>query len=151
MYSNGLQQWEHVFLSDQMTMVVSAAQRLLTRCWFSFLFVFCLESCRKHTKCWYWRLDSNSGNTVVISTPTSATTAILGTDVGSYTFRWTISNGTCTPSTDDVVVTVDNTATTPNAGINQEVCNASSFTLAGNTISTGTGTWSQTSGPIQLQ
>jgi len=88
-----------------------------------------------------------AGNTAVISNPTSPTTTILGTDVGSYTFRWTITNGPCNPSTDDVVVTVDNLPTMPNAGSNEDLCNVSSFTLAGNTISVGTGIWSQVSGP----
>ncbi len=88
-----------------------------------------------------------AGNTAVISSPTSPTTAILGTDVGSYTFRWTITNGPCNPSTDDVVVTIDNTPTMPNAGTDQEVCNATTFTLAGNAITVGTGSWSQISGP----
>ncbi len=88
-----------------------------------------------------------SGGAVNISTPSSPTTSIIGAVVGSYGFRWTVSNGICPSSTDDVAVTIDNITTQPNAGPDQNLSNASQFTMAGNTISSGTGTWSKISGP----
>jgi len=88
-----------------------------------------------------------AGSTVNILSPTSPTTSILGTTNGSYTFRWTVSNGICTANFDEVNVTIDNITTQPNAGPNQDHCNLTQFTLAGNTISSGTGLWSFISGP----
>ncbi|MFZ4456049.1 MAG: PKD domain-containing protein [Bacteroidales bacterium] len=88
-----------------------------------------------------------SGNSVVISSPNSATASIIGATAGSYTFRWTIANGTCISSTDDVVVTVDPTPSLAVAGVDQNLCNVSSFTMAADPVSVGNGTWSNISGP----
>jgi len=88
-----------------------------------------------------------SGPAVTILIPTSPTTGLSGVVAGSYSFRWTISNGTCTPSTDDVNVIVDASVTEANAGPDQNIHNVTSVIMAANTISTGQGTWTQTSGP----
>jgi len=62
---------------------------------------------------------------------------------GTYTFRWTSRNGAfCTPSTDDVVISVTQNAL---AGADQSLCNTNTITLRGNEGSTGT--WTRTSGP----
>jgi len=89
-----------------------------------------------------------AGNAVIISSPNSPTTTILGATAGSYTFRWTISNGTCTSSFSDEVVTVTQIPSTAIAGPNQlKTCNTTTGTLAGNNPAVGTGTWTQVSGP----
>jgi hypothetical protein len=90
-----------------------------------------------------WSLVSGTGN---ITSTSSATTTITGLGVGANTFRWTISNGTCTPSTDDVIITGVAAPTTANAGPDQSICTSSAATMAGNTPSTGTGVWSLVSG-----
>src|SRR5207249_9588269 len=59
---------------------------------------------------------------------------------------WAISNGVCTPSTDDVQITYDAAPTLANAGLDQNVC-ALVATLAGNTPVIGSGTWSKFSRP----
>jgi hypothetical protein len=61
------------------------------------------------------------------------------------TFRWTITNGTCTSSFDDVIIKNDALPTTSNAGSDITNCSGS-FTLAGNNPTTGTGVWSLVSG-----
>ncbi|HTH55438.1 MAG TPA: hypothetical protein VL728_05290, partial [Cyclobacteriaceae bacterium] len=77
-----------------------------------------------------------------IVTPSSPTSGFNGTPGQSYTLRWTISNGTCTPSTDDVVIAFDPTGVTPSAaGPDQSNCNNGAFTLAGNVPTSGTGQW----------
>ncbi len=44
--------------------------------------------------------------TATITTPTSATSGVTGlAGSGTVTLRWTITNASCTPSTDDVVIT----------------------------------------------
>ena len=43
---------------------------------------------------------------------------LTGLADGIYVFRWTVSNGSCTPSTDDVIVTIGNSATAPSAATN---------------------------------
>ncbi|UMB62260.1 DUF11 domain-containing protein [Lutibacter sp. A80] len=62
-----------------------------------------------------------------INDPTSAVTGLMS---GSYTFRWTISNGgICPPSSADVSFNVVATAV---AGVDQDLCNATSVLLQGN-------------------
>lgn len=92
-----------------------------------------------------------SGGATIVS-PNSPTTAVTGltTPGASYTFRWTITNAACIPSSDDVVITVDLLPTTANAGPDRVVCNASSVTLAGNTPVVGTGLWSVVSGTATI-
>ena len=83
-----------------------------------------------------------------ITAPISSTSSISFTNTGTYTLGWTISNGTCTPSTSNVNIVINgNPPTTPIAGSPQSLCNVTSTNLAGNTITTGIGTWSQVSGP----
>ena len=93
-----------------------------------------------------WSIISGTGGTVAIpSTPTSLFTGTAGS---TYTLRWTISNGSCTPSIDDVVITF-NQISTANAGIDQigaGTCGLTMVTLAGNVPSAGTGVWSIISG-----
>lgn len=88
-----------------------------------------------------------SGPAATITTPASPTTTITGLTPGIYVFRWTISNGACTATTDDVQVTVTNIPTTANAGTDQSLCAVTAATLAGNTAVSGTGQWAQVSGP----
>lgn len=93
-----------------------------------------------------WSQISGPGTSDIgsIITPTSSVTCSTS---GTYVFRWTISNGTCAPSTDDVTLNINVPPTIPNAGSDQDLCNLTSATLAGNTIVTGDGNWSQISGP----
>jgi hypothetical protein len=94
-----------------------------------------------------WSIVSGTGGTV--TTPSSPTSTFTGTAGTTYTLRWTISNSPCTASTDDVVITFNQTPTTSNAGVDQTssaTCGLTSVTLAGNVPSIGTGTWSIISG-----
>ncbi|SDH04285.1 gliding motility-associated C-terminal domain-containing protein [Chitinophaga filiformis] len=72
-----------------------------------------------------------------VNNPTAAITVPAGTTV---TLRWTITNGTCT-STDDVTLINYVAPTAANAGADQSKCNTTSFTMAANAASVGTGTW----------
>lgn len=89
-----------------------------------------------------WSVVSGSGN---FTNSASATTSVSSLGVGANTFRWTISNGTCASSTDDVVITRNASPTTSNAGPDQTTCGTTA-TLAGNTPTAGTGAWSLISG-----
>lgn len=88
-----------------------------------------------------------SGATVNITNPTSPTTSIIGAVVGTYGFRWTVSNGTCPDNLDDVQVIIDNITTQPNAGPDQNSKNVTQVTMAGNIITSGIGIWTRISGP----
>jgi len=95
-----------------------------------------------------WTLVSG---TATITTASSPTSGITGVPAGtSATLRWTISNNPCTASFDDVVLTNVAASTAPNAGADQTQCNNGSFTLAGNTIINGTGSWSVVSGTASI-
>jgi len=71
------------------------------------------------------------------------TTATIAIDQ-SYTLTWTISKAGCQSTFDDVEITVDASAAA-NAGSDDSVC-AATYTMAA-TSSTGTGLWTQISGP----
>lgn len=66
-------------------------------------------------------------NTATFDLPNSASTQVLNVTTGTYVFRWTISNGVCTASSDDVQVQVSSTpSTTANgnvAGASTNLCN----------------------------
>jgi gliding motility-associated-like protein len=94
-----------------------------------------------------WTLVSGTGT---ITSPNSRNTTITGLPVGVHVFRWSISNGPCTPgiTSDDVTVTVYS-ASSPNAnaGPDQSVCTPGSVTLIGSTPTfPATGTWTLVSG-----
>ncbi len=91
-----------------------------------------------------WSIVSGTGGS--FSNASSASSTFIGTAGSSYVLRWTISNSTCTPSIDDVSITFPRNPSTANAGPGQTLCGSTSTTLAGNTPSVGTGTWSIFSG-----
>ena len=79
-----------------------------------------------------------------ITTPANASTTVTGLVAGANTFRWTVSNGTCTPKTDDVVINVE-TPPVANAGLDQETCSPTA-TLAGTAVANGAYLWTVLSG-----
>lgn len=89
-----------------------------------------------------WTLVSGAGT---ITTPSSPTSGVTGLGVGPNVFQWSISNAPCTPSTSTVTITGVVAPTTSNAGPTQSGC-SSSFTMAGNSPTVGTGTWTVVSG-----
>ncbi len=96
-----------------------------------------------------WTVISQpGGGAVAFDDANVATTSVTGlTAIGDYILRWTITdnNGVCTPTSDEVTITV-NELTTPLAGADQQVC-LDEATLAANTVSaTETGTWTVVSG-----
>src|SRR5207247_1779480 len=90
-----------------------------------------------------WSLVSGSGT---ITTPSSPSSGVSSLGYGANVFRWTIHNGTCTDSSSDVTITRYQTPTTATAGTDQQMCETSTTTLAGNTATVGTGAWSLVSG-----
>lgn len=96
-----------------------------------------------------WTLVSGSGT---ISNPTSPNTSVSGLSIGQNIFRWTISNGPCSPATtfDEVVITIfNNLQPAANAGTDQSICEpVTSTTLSGNAVAfPATGQWTWISGP----
>jgi PKD repeat protein len=81
-----------------------------------------------------------------ITNPASPSTSVTGLVTGTYIFRWTITNGICPPSSDDIQVIIDQDVNTADAGPPQNVC-GSSITMAANTATVGSGLWSYVSGP----
>ncbi len=90
--------------------------------------------------------QTSGPNTAVISSVILPNTTITGMVTGTYVFRWSITNGFCSPSTDDVTITTYDTPTIANAGTDQTLCGNPSTALSGNPILVGTGQWSQVSG-----
>ena len=87
-------------------------------------------------------------NGAVITTPVANNSTVTGLTTGnSVTLRWTISNGVCTDSFDEVILTNSALPDAAVAGADQEQCEASIFIMAATPVVTGTGTWSIVSGP----
>lgn len=84
---------------------------------------------------------------VTFASPTSPITSVSGLEEGTYSFIWTVQNGTCPIEKDTVLINVYD-APISNAGPDQSVCELSSVALAGN-VPTGssTGLWTMASGP----
>src|SRR5690606_18049328 len=81
--------------------------------------------------------------TAFITNPSSPTTTITGIAPGtSATLRWTIDNGVCAESSDDVVLINHASPSPAVAGPDQEQCNDGTFTMAATNPAIGTGTWS---------
>ncbi len=89
-----------------------------------------------------WTLVSGSG---AITSPGSPNSGVTNLGYGTNVFRWTITNGSCNSSIDDVTVKRDQTPTTANAGPDQQVCSTSA-TFAGSAPAVGDGTWTLVSG-----
>ena len=91
-----------------------------------------------------WTIVSGAGGSFVnANSPTTVFNGVTGT---SYNLRWTISNGVCASTNDDVQITFNTPPTVANAGADQTLCSTSAI-LAGNTPGgTGTGQWTIFSG-----
>ncbi len=89
-----------------------------------------------------WTVASGSASISNVNSYNSTVTV----PTGSATLRWTISNGMCPSSYDDVVLRRDAPPTLSNAGPDQVKCNVSAFIMAGNTPTVGTGLWSFVTG-----
>jgi gliding motility-associated-like protein len=83
--------------------------------------------------------------TAVFSNANQPNSGVSGLSVGQNILRWSISNGVCTPSIDEVIITVQSTPTVASAGSDQNVC-GNSVQLSANTPVTGVGSWSVVSG-----
>ena len=74
---------------------------------------------------------------------------LVNTNVNPGTVTYTITpyNGTCAGPNVITSITVEPSPVISNAGPDDEVCNATSYTLQGNSPLPGTGAWTVTSGP----
>ncbi|MFN8397309.1 MAG: HYR domain-containing protein [Bacteroidia bacterium] len=89
-----------------------------------------------------WTLVSGAGSVTNSTLPGSGVTAL---GVGINTFRWTINNGACPSSFDDVAITRNASPTTANAGLDSTIC-GTTYTLNGNNPAVGIGTWTLVAG-----
>ena len=84
-------------------------------------------------------------STAVIANPSNRNTTVSGLNsAGTYTFVWTVTNGSCV-TRDTMLITVTDPVVS-NAGTDQAVCSTpGTATLAGSNPAPGTGLWSTTS------
>ncbi len=94
-----------------------------------------------------WTIVAGVGGTIV--TPASPTSVFNGVAGNTYTLRWTITNAPCPASFDEVDITFNLNPTVAAAGADQTgagTCGTTSTTLAANTPTVGTGTWTIVAG-----
>jgi gliding motility-associated-like protein len=92
-----------------------------------------------------WFLVSGPGG-AFFGDNTSPTSTITVFSAGTYVVQWTVFNGVCPLSTDQVTITFNDITNSPDAGVDQDFCGLS-LALSGNDVSPQIGTWSQTGGP----
>jgi gliding motility-associated-like protein len=88
-----------------------------------------------------WQLVSGSG---VIASANASTTAVTGLGVGTNIFSYTVSNGVCGSTTDQVAILIfDENNPVADAGADEQLCHPiTSTTLNGSAlIAPATGTW----------
>ena len=90
-----------------------------------------------------WTIVSGAGGSFVNAN--SATTVFNGVSGTAYDLQWTISNGVCPSTSDNVTIQFTTPPTVATAGSDQTLCSTSA-TLAGNTPLVGTGQWTIVSG-----
>ena len=90
-----------------------------------------------------WTIVSGAGGSFVNAN--SATTVFNGVSGTTYDLQWTISNGVCPSTSDNVTIQFNTQPTVAAAGADQTLCSTSA-TLAGNTPVVGTGLWTIVSG-----
>ncbi len=90
-----------------------------------------------------WTIVSGAGGSFVNAN--SATTVFNGLSGTTYDLQWTISNGVCPSTSDNVTIQFTTPPTVATAGSDQTLCSTSAI-LAGNTPTTGTGQWTVVSG-----
>jgi gliding motility-associated-like protein len=87
-----------------------------------------------------------------ITSPSQPATTVTNLSTGQYIFRWTVSNGVCPSTTDDVLLKISSPPSKANAGNDLTFCNnvPGSVNLSGVRPTSGKGQWVQVSGPIEL-
>lgn len=93
-----------------------------------------------------WEFVSG-GDGPVITDPSSPTTTITGLTNGSWVYKWTISRGACTASSDSVQLNMALAPSQAIAGPDQVTCSQSTVTLAATPPTVGRGIWTLLSGP----
>jgi gliding motility-associated-like protein len=89
----------------------------------------------------------STSSPLLILTPTSNNSSVNSFTPGDHTFTWTISNGVCPPSSDEMILHIDSLPLLPDAGLDQTICEStSSVLLAANDPGTGSGLWTVISG-----
>ena len=89
-----------------------------------------------------WSVVSGTGT---FTDPTLTNTSVTGLATGANVFAFTVTNGVCPATSDQVTVNVDAPVLNVSAGIDQQIC-ATTATLQGNNPSVGTGAWTVISG-----
>ena len=95
-----------------------------------------------------WTQSTGPG-TSTLSNSALGTSTATATLPGIYTYTWTISNGTCSPSAATITVTYNNAPDVASVGADQNLCGTlTTASLGGNIPVNGTGTSDQTSRPL---
>jgi gliding motility-associated-like protein len=90
-----------------------------------------------------WTIESGPGSAIYSPDPNSFTAKVTVTDYGTYVFRWTEANGTCSNSSTVSVTFIEQPHA--NGGNGGDECDLNFLLNA--VPGAGTGTWSKISGP----
>lgn len=88
-----------------------------------------------------WSLVQGYG---IITEPNNPTSSLIDISLGENIFRWTITNGNCIPSSDDIIVTLIGSLEQPTLGEDTSICE--DFISVHASPENNTGSWSIVSG-----
>jgi hypothetical protein len=93
-----------------------------------------------------WEFSTDNGTTW--SNIVNTTTTLSYNNLNATTlYRALVQSGSCTPLySNNATITVLQPVTAANAGVDQQLCNLTATTMAGNTLAVGTGTWTSLAG-----
>ncbi|MBL7963666.1 MAG: T9SS type A sorting domain-containing protein, partial [Flavobacteriales bacterium] len=95
-----------------------------------------------------WSIVGGGNGNFIPNATTPNATFQHTSGTGPILLRWTVTNPPCSPATADVTVTIT-PSVQANAGSNQSICSTpGTATMAANAAAPGTGSWTQTGGPI---
>jgi gliding motility-associated-like protein len=86
-----------------------------------------------------WSIKSGTNGN--ISDPTQTTTSFSGTDNELYTLTWTLPDGLCPSTSDDVLIKINQAPSPAIAGLDQLMVCGTQATLNASTPSSGAGKW----------
>lgn len=85
-----------------------------------------------------WSIATGSGGSITNTAQNNS--AFTGVAGNSYSLVWTVSNGSCSPSTDTVTIILVAAPDVANAGADQNIC-GTTISLSGNVPLIGAGQW----------
>ena len=96
-----------------------------------------------------WTVKSGTGN---FDDNTQNNTILSNLSFGANEYKWTVTNGVCSPISDSVIITRTRNISTPNAGPDIKICEGNTINLSASALQVGeTGKWTITPSTLTIE